>query len=107
MDLPKLTKWERAEPPDEVALEAILRAESLSPGWWENVSHERYASHEHTYHKVLYCARGSIAFFLPDTCERIDLAPGDRLDLPPRTSHSALVGPHGVRRVEAPRWDSA
>ena len=49
---------------------------------------------------------GSIGFFLPDTGERMDLAPGDRLDLPPRTPHSALVGPHGVRCVEAPRWDS-
>jgi hypothetical protein len=102
---PSHTPWPYDEPPTEAGLEDLLRAEGLSPGWWENVPGERYSMHEHTYHKVLYCLRGSIAFFLPDSCGRVDLAPGDRLDPPPHTPHSALVGREGVRCVEAPRWD--
>lgn len=105
MAVPTRTPWSRSEGPDEVVLERLLRAEGLSPARWENVAGERYAAHAHTYHKVLYCQRGSIAFFLPDAGRRIDLVPGDRLDLPPHTRHSALVGPEGVRCIEAPRWD--
>jgi len=78
-----------------------LPHERLSPGWWSNGPGDRYAAHSHTYHKVLYCARGSIRFTLEATGESIDLAPGDRLDLPPGTPHSAVVGPEGVTCVEA------
>ena len=37
--------------------------------------------------------------------KRIDLAPGDRLDLPAGTAHSAQVGPDGVTCLEAHRLD--
>ncbi len=105
MDAPTVTPWSGAEPPTEHGLEGVLRGEGLSPEWWQNAPHERYATHRHTYHKVLYCLSGSITFLLPDTDERFDLKPGDRLELPPRTNHSALVGPRGVRCIEAPRWE--
>jgi hypothetical protein len=105
MDGPTVTLWPGTDPPTEAALEGTLRAEGLAPEWWQNGPHERYATHRHTYHKVLYCASGSVTFLLPDTGERFDLKPGDRLDLPARTNHSALVGPRGVRCVEAPRWE--
>jgi len=52
---------------------------------------------------VLYCARGSIRFDVPASGESFELQPGDRLDIPPGTSHSALVGPEGATCVEAAR----
>jgi quercetin dioxygenase-like cupin family protein len=48
-------------------------------------------------------ARGSITFVLEDSGERLELRPGDRLDIPPGVVHSALVGREGVACVEAPR----
>ncbi len=55
----------------------------------------------HPYHKVLYCAAGSIRFIYDG--QAIGLEAGDRLDIPPGVVHSAIVGPAGVRCVEAAR----
>ena len=82
-------------------LEARLREEGLDAGAWSNGPHDRYAAHDHGYDKVLVCASGSIRFGLPARGEAVDLAPGDRLDLPAGTSHDALVGADGVTCLEA------
>jgi quercetin dioxygenase-like cupin family protein len=100
---PALTPWPEAKPPSEAALESALRNEGLSARWWSNAPADTYASHSHSYHKVLYCLRGSIRFLVGPSAEPFDLSPGDRLDLPPGTPHSAVVGPAGVACVEAPR----
>ncbi len=78
-----------------------LRAEGLDPSSWSNGSGDRYSAHEHDYDKVLVVASGSVAFGLPDRGETVELAIGDRLDLPARTRHDALVGPAGVTCLEA------
>ena len=46
-----------------------------------------YGTHTHSYHKVIYCASGSITFGLPDTGESITIVPGDRLDVPAGVQH--------------------
>jgi quercetin dioxygenase-like cupin family protein len=78
-----------------------LRSEGLAAGTWSNGPGDRYASHAHDYDKVLVCARGSIAFGLPGRGETVDLAEGDRLELPAGTEHDASVGPAGVTCLEA------
>lgn len=103
MEAPTLTAWPHEVPPTEQALDALLRNEGLSPRWWSNGPGDRYAPHSHAYHKVLYCARGAIRFVISPDGQRFDLAPGDRLDLPPGVVHAAVVGPEGVTCVEAPR----
>ena len=95
------TPWPEPEPPTEAELDRLLRAEGLSPRWWSNAPGDRYSSHSHPYHKVLYCARGSIRFDLSG--ESIELSAGDRLDIEPDTPHAAVVGPEGVSCVEAAR----
>lgn len=82
-------------------VEAAFREEGLRPQIWSNEPGYRYGEHEHDYHKVLFCTSGSISFRTP--AGNIDLRPGDRLDLPPGTPHSATVGPEGVTCMEAPR----
>ena len=81
--------------------EARLRAEGLDPGSWSNGPGERYAPHEHGYDKVIVVAQGSIRFGLPDLGRVVDLAGGDRLELPAGTRHDAVVGPQGVLCLEA------
>ena len=78
-----------------------LRAEGLDPGTWANGPGDRYTVHSHAYDKVLVVARGSITFGLPGGPGGVELAEGDRLDLPAGTDHDALVGPGGVECLEA------
>ena len=80
-------------------VENNFRAEGLTPTAWSNGPGCRYAAHEHAHHKVLYCVDGSITFTTAagDTA----MGPGDRLDLPAGTRHSAVVGPDGVTCMEA------
>ncbi|HEY1351208.1 MAG TPA: cupin domain-containing protein [Ktedonobacteraceae bacterium] len=95
-----------APPPHEEELLTRMRQEGLSPYRWSNDPGDTYAMHSHNYEKVLYCARGSIRFLLPDRAasERsVDLAAGDCMILPPGIRHSAVVGPRGVVCLEATR----
>lgn len=78
-----------------------LRAEGLDPGTWSNGPGDVYGAHEHGYDKVLVVASGSIRFGLVDRRESIELAVGDRLDLPAGSTHDALVGGSGVVCLEA------
>ncbi len=86
---------------DREALDAAIREEGLSPRWWSNGSGDTYGTHEHPYHKVLYCQDGSIVFHTDEG--DIAMEPGDRLDIEPHTRHAATVGPDGVTCVEAGR----
>ena len=81
--------------------ESAFREEGLAPQTWSNAPGHLYGEHRHSYHKVLFCTAGAITFHTPDG--DIALSPGDRLDLPPETPHSATVGPAGVTCMEAPR----
>jgi len=80
---------------------ARLRAEGLDPSPWSNGPGDRYGAHEHGYDKVIAVAAGSIAFGLPAEGRMIELATGDRLELPAGTRHDAFVGPRGVTCLEA------
>lgn len=82
-------------------LDARLRAEGLSASPWSNGPGDRYGAHDHGYDKVIVVSAGSIAFGLPDRRESVELAVGDRLELPAGTSHDAVVGPAGVTCLEA------
>ncbi len=66
---------------------------------WANPPRDTYGRHSHPYRKILCCLEGSITFHTPEA--DVDLTPGDRLDLPAGTPHSATVGPAGVRCAEA------
>lgn len=81
--------------------EAAFRSEGLTPQTWSNQPGFVYGEHQHQYHKVLFCLAGSITFHTPDGDNA--LTPGDRLDLPPGTPHSATVGQSGVTCMEAAR----
>lgn len=83
------------------AAEEAFAREGLQPHAWSNQPHYVYAEHQHPYHKVLVCVDGSIVFHTASG--DVELGPGDRLDLPPGTPHSATVGPDGVTCLEAAR----
>jgi len=83
------------------ALAAFTAEGCSSPRSWGNGPGDRYARHEHTFHKVLFCLEGSIVFHIDDG--DVELAAGDRLDLPAGAGHAATVGPDGCACIEASR----
>jgi uncharacterized protein YjlB len=87
--------------PDSGDLVDRLRLQGLEPASWSNGPRDVYAAHEHGYDKVLVVSAGSVTFGLPASGERVELALGDRLELPAGTIHDALVGPEGVTCLEA------
>ena len=99
MTEPTVTRWSEEALPTSELLDTLLREEDLAPRWWSNGPGDTYATHEHGYRKVLYCARGSITFATP--AGAYELTPGDRLELPAGTPHSAVVGDAGVECVES------
>ena len=88
--------------PEPGAIEAALRREARDVYGCSNAPGDTYGEHDHDYTKLLYCVRGSIDFILADG-GRLAMRPGDRLVLPPRTRHSAIVGPEGCACVEGKR----
>ena len=86
----------------ESDLRAQLAREGLRPERWSNGPRAVYAAHDHPYGKVLMVVSGQITFTVTGRGD-VSMAPGDRLDLPARTPHSALVGSHGVVCLEAHR----
>ncbi len=90
----------RQDAPGADGVSERLTAEGLSPHRWGNGPRDTYGWHQHPYHKVLYCVRGSITFHGRDG-DDVELEPGDRLDIEPHTEHAATVGPGGVECVEA------
>jgi quercetin dioxygenase-like cupin family protein len=77
------------------SVEERLRAEADHCYQWSNGPGAVYAVHDHPYRKILYVAQGSITFTPADRAP-IEMRAGDRMDLPPRTGHGAVVGPDGV-----------
>jgi quercetin dioxygenase-like cupin family protein len=95
-----ITRWPKTQPPTEAELREIIIREGLFCYDWSNEPGDVYPAHRHDYDKVLYVARGSIVWRLPDTHETIETRAGDRIDLPRGTVHAAVVGPDGVTCYE-------
>ena len=77
-----------------------LRREARDAYEWSNGPGDRYSAHSHGYTKILYCTAGSIDFVMEPGRDVIHLEPGDRMELPAGTVHSAVVGARGVTCVE-------
>lgn len=81
-------------------LMARLRAEARDAYSWSNGPGYRYGAHAHAYTKILYCTEGSIDFVVEPERRVLHLEPGDRMELPAGTTHSAVVGRRGVTCIE-------
>ena len=86
---------------DSASLRVRLQQAGLDAAAWSSGAGDRYGAHDHAYDKVIVVAAGSIRFGLPGLGAHLDLAIGDRLELPAGTSHDAVVGRDGVTCLEA------
>src|SRR5215216_3974948 len=101
MNSPLITPWADSNPPTQSTLWRLMSDEGLHPYAWSNGPHDVYSAHSHSYNKVIYVVQGSITFGLPELGKQLTLKAGDRLDLPARTVHDAVVGAQGVVCLEA------
>ncbi len=77
-------------------------------GWphiyeWQDKPGTIYEEHEHQGKVALFITEGSTDFTIAGVTH--NLKTGDRMDVPPHTPHSAVVGPHGVQFVVAEEID--
>lgn len=86
-------RWSRVYESAEEELLAILRTNDITYNRWEGEPGEIYPAHAHDYDKTLWCSEGSIIFDVNG--KRISMQPGDTLDLPANTIHSAVAGHSG------------
>ncbi len=80
-------------------IERAMRDAGLSPRTFRNAPGDTYGRHAHDRHKILFCVVGGITFHTDDGDHA--MSAGDRIDLEPRTEHSATVGDEGVVCTEA------
>ena len=64
---------------------------------WSDAPGTEYAAHSHQDKVTIFISEGSIRMDIGG--EQKDLRAGDRLDIPPKIPHSAVVGPHGCQFV--------
>lgn len=94
-------RWPGDTPPGDAEARAKLREEPHTFTFWGSGPAAVYATHAHSYDKLLVCLRGSITFVLDATGEQVELTAGDRLYLPAQMPHRAVVGAGGVECAEA------
>lgn len=99
----QVTNWPRPEAPTETEISGLLQSEGLQPTLWSQSAGYVSELLLKPYDSVVYVLEGGITFRLPETRRTVNLATGDRIDLPAFVVHNAVVGPDGVTCVEGKR----
>lgn len=97
----KVTPWVKDEPVTEEILLEQIDDQELRIYNWSSLPNDIFDGHTHGFHKLLLVVEGSIKFEFPTRHKSLTLNAGDRLELPAGIRHNAIVGPDGVRCLEA------
>jgi mannose-6-phosphate isomerase-like protein (cupin superfamily) len=83
-------RWDPERGPLQLStLRAALQQEGLTTAWWSEVPGAHVPQHEHPFPEARWVLSGFLRVFIGD--EIVELGPGDRLDLPPGTTHGFEV----------------
>lgn len=66
---------------------------------WSDAPNKIYSVHQHKDKVVLYILDGEVTFDFSGTKKLVQA--GERIDVPPKTDHSAVVGPKGMSIIYA------
>lgn len=66
---------------------------------WTDEPNKVYKVHQHKDKVVLYILDGEVTFDFSGTKKVVSA--GERIDVPPKTDHSAVVGPKGMEIIYA------
>jgi quercetin dioxygenase-like cupin family protein len=90
----EVVSWTGAEPPRERALRDELAARGFGALLWRDRPGTRYEAHAHERDEALWVLEGEMTFEAESCTFR--LGPGDRLELPAGTVHTAVAGATGA-----------
>lgn len=90
---PEVQRWERATPLTEEEAEARLHQEGYSCYRWYDVPGTSYPRHWHDVDEVIWVLSGEIHITVGS--ETLVIRKGDRLDLPAKLAHTAVVPESG------------
>ena len=85
----KITKWTKAEKPDIEKLKEELTKQGLKPYVWSDEPGTYYGNHYHEYDEIRWLVSGRMKYGVGDKV--FVLEPGDKLELPAKTTHWAEV----------------
>lgn len=95
-----VVRWNKPKKPALQELQAWLRAEGLENELYADRPGTKYGRHKHPFEDFIVIVSGKMKI-ITDKSEWM-LKPGDRLDLPPNTFHSAeMVGKEEVQYLSA------
>jgi quercetin dioxygenase-like cupin family protein len=95
--------WESRRRPDEVELRARLAADGYGVVGWRNEPATGYPPHAHIYPELLWLVSGNLTIILPVEKRLLELAPGDRVEVPQGVVHGTMAGPEGAVYLLATR----
>ncbi|MGH7531234.1 MAG: cupin domain-containing protein [Gemmatimonadales bacterium] len=83
-------RWDPRRGPLQLSsVRRALESEGMVTAWWSDVPGTRVPTHTHEFAETRWVLEGFLRITAGD--RTIDLGPGDRLDLPPRTPHAMEV----------------
>ncbi|MCZ7617952.1 MAG: cupin domain-containing protein [Myxococcota bacterium] len=86
--------WNEARTPGENGLRRCLESEGFDVKTWRDPADRVYAPHRHPHDESLWVLRGRIVLHIDG--RDVPLGPGDRVELPGGTPHTARCGPEGA-----------
>lgn len=98
---PRVFLWDGPGRPDEEALRRCLTDAGYQVVKWTSEPATGYPSHIHIYPELLWLIAGSLTVILSAEGRMIELAPGDRVELPRGLAHGTLAGADGAAYLVA------
>jgi quercetin dioxygenase-like cupin family protein len=96
----KVTPWREESAATEDAIRKKLEGDGFKVSAWSKNAGEGLDEQEQAYTRAFCCVKGMMRVNVPGDNDYADLLPGDRVELPPGTKHSVMVGPAGVTCLE-------
>ncbi|MEJ5197924.1 MAG: hypothetical protein WHX53_03280 [Anaerolineae bacterium] len=93
---PRLTLWDEPGRPNEEVLRGRLVAAGYQVVKWASEPATGYPPHVHIYPELLWLISGSLTVILTAERRLLELAPGDRIEIPQGLVHGTMAGADGA-----------
>lgn len=93
---PRVILWEAPGLPQEAAVRSQLTEAGYQAVKWTSEPATGYPPHVHIYPELLWLISGSLTVILPAAGRMLELAPGDRIEIPQGLAHGTMAGAEGA-----------
>ncbi|MGC8781525.1 MAG: cupin domain-containing protein [Anaerolineae bacterium] len=100
---PRLILWDEPGRPNEDVVRGRLNAAGYQVVRWSSEPATGYPPHVHIYPELLWLISGSLTVLLTAERKLLELAPGDRIEIPPGLVHGTMAGADGALYLLATR----